>query len=484
MTKKTVLSFFCATMLLLSSTTGTACSGGNTEGNKPTYDEYDITDNMLGEETGTVTFAVGGGNNEVALWNSIKKDFESKNPGCTLKLEFIAGDATSYASTIYNKIASGVAADVVQVEVSNFGKWARSGAIKGLGRFIEEESQIDGGFRATDYYDTLIEDFSYSRKTKLRGNAADNENAELYCVPKDLGIIGVYVNVDLFKKYNIELPSQEEAMTWDEYFALAKRLNDMDTSTGVNHVYGTSPIDWQIYALSLGTSVLKDGNKYLNADDENLIKAMQTAANIQRPDNAMWCAPSLSEVKNGLGELTMFRGGKLCMYWGGRWNAPSLDVVNFDYMVIPIPSTEKGGVAYVPGASMGYGITRCTKNAKLAWKLLKYLSSADGYRHLATTNYGVAGLKSLATDPDFTDPTRLCPDTKLTSEDAKVFIRQANYLKTPYEALLTSQNWVNIFDQKAELLWNGTKSDARAVLIDMESLVNNAIRNNEPQLFT
>ncbi len=446
-------------LALLTSFSFVACGGG---------EEDNVVD--WGPETGTISFYVAGGTVELELWDALIAGFEDENPGITVDKKLF-----SDYDTVYSDLGAGVAADVIQVPNSYLGNWASRGALKSIQPFIDAEN-----FDTSVYFDAIIPMFSYSSKTKKRGEG------DLYALPKDFGIIGVYVNLDIVNNAvkngliteaeKTKLLDKENPLTYDEYAELAHKLTIV--KKGVTTQYGSSAINCESYLWGLGTDLIKD-EKYFNADDPKVHQVYQYVSDMMDKDSEIYCAPSIDDMTSQ-DSGSMFMSGKIAMYWAGRWTAPGYDAAKMNYCVIPIPVAEKGDEPVTYAVSAGYAISRNCKKQGMAWKLIKYLASEKAYRTLNKLNYAVPAIKSLIDDPEFTTPVQ---GTPMTEADLKVFFDAAKTARRAHSDYFTSNRWIDLFNSKLDdMFLDGTMTAAQCIK-DMEADINAAIKQSDPALF-
>lgn len=457
------------------------CAGGSTEQpNEPNRTGQTDAENGnreqteldLGPTTGEISFYVAGGPMELALWDKLISEFEKQNEGITVKkIQF------SNYDTVFSALQAGNAPDVIQVANNYLGNWAAAGAIKSLQPLIDQEQ-----FDTSVYWNQIITMFSYDSETRSRGTG------DLYALPKDYGVYGIYVNQSMLDNsvsagYITEQEKQEildrkNPMTFDRYLELAKKLTVK--KNGEVKQFGTNSIMAESYLWSLGADLIKDG-KYFNAEDPKVQQVYQYIANMVNPNHKDYCAPSPTDTSSQ-DDLSMFLTGKICMYWAGRWAAPSFDAANMKLAVIPVPVAEKGGTPYVPAVSAGYAISRNSKKMGMAWKFIKFMASETAYKTMNEMNYLVPGIQALGEDPVFTTPVA---STSMTSEDLKVFIELAGNAKCAYGDYFLSNRWYDMFNQKITPLFDGSGQykDAADCLLSIKEDIDAAIRSSAPQLF-
>ncbi len=436
----------------------------------------------LGPETGEITFVGGGGQVEAQLWDKLIDEFEEQNPGIKVKVVNVAS-----MDNLYIMLANGNAPDVVQVESPVFGNWAKNGALMSVQPFIDQEN-----FDTSDFWPQVLQMFSYDTKTGVRGTVTDSEDVEIFGLPKDFGVNGVFVNKTLIEnakrdgkltdaQYKL-VTDQENAMTFDEYLEIAVALTDK-TGDSATMVYGSNRIYWESYAWSLGEDIVTKDHK-LNTQSEGLKKVFEYSKSMVDSSSENYCAPyTPSSSSSAQDEMSMFTTGRIAMFWSGRWNVPSYDASGVDYYCIPCPVAVKQdgtrGESIGWCSTVAYCISRNCKKTQMAWKFIKFLTSQQGYRVMQELNYAVPGRQSLITDNAFTNPS----NSHLDSKSAQVFFDMAKIARVNNSARYSSPKWIEDFEQKLDLYFTNDIKTVDELMQKTERAVNNAIKKSDPQLY-
>jgi multiple sugar transport system substrate-binding protein len=380
-------------------------------------------------------------------------------------------------------LAGGNAPDVIQVSSPYFGNWAKVGALQSIQDFVDQEN-----YDLSDYWEQAIEMFSFNIENGIRGNG------DLFCLPKDFGVNGVFVNRTLVQNaYNngrltdeqyALVTDQTNPMTYTEYLEIAKALTQYDGTA--NSIYGTNRIYWESFLWSYGEDILTE-DYTLNYQSDKVKEVLQYSLNMVTKGHEDFCAPyTSSSSSTSQDELSMFTTGKIAMYWSGRWLVPSYDASSIDYYCIPCPvaELEDGSKGQSIGwcATVGYAISRNSKNTKMAWEFIKFLTSVEGYRIMNKLNYAVPGRKSLTIEKEFADPKNY-NHSKLDKDSAKIFFDLAEVSKINNSSRFTSPRWIEAFEDKLSLLFTGDIATVDEFLASVKNEVNAAIRNSDPQLF-
>lgn len=443
------------------------------------YKGLNIMDN-LGSSTGTITFHVGGGQVELRLWDKLIAGFEKANPG--IKVEKVT---INDMDVLYTQLLSGTAPDVIQMESPDFGSWAKAGALQSIQPLVERDS-----FDTSDYWPQLIEMYSFDTQAGIRGSG------DLFSLPKDMGVNGIFVNRKLVnaargrgeltdEEYNL-VTDQVNPMTYDEYLSVAKKLTKLDPNNSEYNIYGTNRIYWESYVWSADDDILTE--KYqLNTESETLRKVFEYSKAMVTEGGKDYCAPYTPvSVAASQDEMSMFMTDRIAMYWCGRWMVPNYDAAEMDYYCIPMPVALKAdgtkGESVGWCSTIGYGVSRNCKNGEMAWKLIQYLTSAEGYRVMNKLNYNVPGRMSLITEEEFANPQ--INGSILDAASAKVFFDMAKTARINNAARFTSSNWIDSFESKLSLYFTNEIATYDDLMKSVSGQVNAAIKKSDPQLFT
>src|SRR6185503_3782811 len=113
--------------------------------------------------------------------------------------------------------------------------------------------------------------------------------------------------------------------------------------------------------------------------------------------------PSNLTALGGLGTSDLFANGSAAMFLSGGWKVPQFrEIKDFDWDVAMFPKGPKGGRGFAGGGS-GYGLLKTSKNKKMAWEFIKYISGPEGTAKMAAAGLLQPALKSVAASPAYLD---------------------------------------------------------------------------------
>jgi alpha-1,4-digalacturonate transport system substrate-binding protein len=182
--------------------------------------------------------------------------------------------------------------------------------------------------------------FSASYAPALLGVLAGPDKTTITGYPLDFSSSGPFVNVDLFKKAGVDIPSDKaDKVTWDAWIAAAKQVRD---KTGVPYAiaYDCSGHRWFSTVLQYGGKFF-DANGKFTIDTPQFRKAAEMLIGWHKDGLApleVWggsCDPN--------GALGFFVAGQVPFYFGGSFRVSNFAKViadKFAWKAVPNPCVE------------------------------------------------------------------------------------------------------------------------------------------------
>jgi ABC-type glycerol-3-phosphate transport system substrate-binding protein len=209
--------------------------------------------------------------------------------------------------------------------------------------------------------------------------SAATYNGKFMAAPLNSSSVGLYFNIDLFKKYGIDPPSLDPAkrLTWEEVVQVAQKMTHPDEGVwGLAFDQFSQPYQMLPLAQSLGgKGVSPNGLKasgYVNA--KPWIKAAQFYQDLFRKYKVSPLGvPAFLSPE-------LFKSGKVAMLVTGPWhvnNFKSVSSLNWGYA--PHPYFAGGKVA-TPTGSWHIGINKNSLHKKEAAEFVKFLTLHEGNR--------------------------------------------------------------------------------------------------------
>ncbi|MEK5057398.1 ABC transporter substrate-binding protein [Paenibacillus shunpengii] len=203
-------------LTLLTACTGNE-SGGAAQGSSvtsPSGESGEQTGNFkkLGDEPITLSFYSTSGTFPDVEFNTLIADpIKEKYPNVTIER------ITPAATTTPEEVLSTHVPDIIYSSSSSHQRIIRTGAYEDLRQLIERH-QFD---------DSRIKPILYDYIKEM------SKGEEIYAIPFNANQHVLYYNKDIFDKFGVEYPSNEQ-MTWDEVLEIAEKLTR--TENGVNYI--------------------------------------------------------------------------------------------------------------------------------------------------------------------------------------------------------------------------------------------------------
>ncbi|HHC8505832.1 TPA: sugar ABC transporter substrate-binding protein [Enterococcus faecium] len=333
--------------------------------------------------TGTLLAACGGGDSKskdgqvtlsYASWDTdqapgLRKmldEFEKQNPDIKVEMETTPWD--QYWVKLEAATTGGNMPDVVTMHSSESYKYMSQNALMGLDDVIKENDIDMGNFTEgiADFY--TLED-------------------ELYAIPKDASVVGLWYNKELFDNAGVDYP--DETWTWETLRQAAIDLTD--ESKGIygfaSHI-GTETGYWP-FIYQNGGEVFADDNTKSGLNTPEAQEVLAFYRDIALVDHA---SPTITELQDP-DKLSRFQSGRLAMMIEGNWFAPGF--LKNDYLVENVASAvlPKGKVNATITNGLGWAASANTKYPEEVKKLMAFLASEDANKIQAETGASIPALK-------------------------------------------------------------------------------------------
>lgn len=279
---------------------------------------------------------------------AILTKFEAQNPGIKIDLQELPSSA--YVPRINTALAAGEGPDIVAL---NAGPATRSG--------------IDAGYLMDLTGKIPLDSLTPSARS------ASTYDGKVYAVPI-LGsyTVGLYYNRDIFAKEGLTPPT-----TWEEYFALAKKLRDKGITPMIGPSQdGTIPSFLYMLAASSilgadGLDAVRKGTRKLT--DPDVIKASFFLRDIYATFHTGALGTNYTEGK------ALFALGKGAMMEAGSADYAGFSTTNpkVNLGVVPFPAGPGGKPSTVTGMQQVFGVNSKTKHVPEALTFLKWMLTKE-----------------------------------------------------------------------------------------------------------
>ena len=202
-----------------------------------------------------------------------------------------------------------------------------------------------------------------------------NEDGEVIGLPMDITANGLFVNLDLLDKYNVNYPELgEEVWTWTQFETEMNKLRDKEdvTAPGIfdHQAHRFMPLFYQ-NGVTLWDTPYTTSN----------LKSTEAVATLQKLmdwyDNG-FLSDQTYVVKNSASE---FRKGTYGFHMSGNWNVSAYQNLEFNWTVVPMPKGENRATILGGKSMAAFANSGAESEAK---DFIKWLSK--GVNHDQFTN--------------------------------------------------------------------------------------------------
>jgi|APThiThiocy_cv2_1041547.scaffolds.fasta_scaffold00191_63 alpha-1,4-digalacturonate transport system substrate-binding protein len=305
-----------------------------------------------GAQASELRFACYQDGVECDTWGRLLKQFESENPGTTVKIDIVP--YKSILESLPVQLAASQGPDLARV--TDFG---------GLARYMLDITPYikDASYWEDNYGPTL---------KWARVNGPDDKG--IYNVMDQLTVTGPFVNKTLFEQANVQMPAK--GATWDDWAKAATAVAKA-TKTPYPMAMDRSGHRFAGPAISYGAKYFDAKGNPVTVDDG--FKAFADEFVKWNKDGTMakevWAGSGGSAYQDAAKE---FINGSLVFYFSGSWQIARIgkDVGDaFDWVAAPEPC----GPAACTGIPGGAGVVgfKSTKHAEEVAKVLDFMAQKD-----------------------------------------------------------------------------------------------------------
>jgi raffinose/stachyose/melibiose transport system substrate-binding protein len=269
---------------------------------------------------------------DVEQMNRILTRFHEKYPNITVKYEtYGTSDESVYNPVLESMLKEGTAPDLFYL------------TSYGFSRKLYDTGYLD----QLDIVGGIKENFD----SKMRAPWA-TDNGLPYAVPFIAVSEGVYYNIDIFKKLNLQIPQ-----TWEEFVAMLPVIKQAGIIPLANASGETEAMTESVFMNLLpnfiggeeGRMAYLEGRRCFN--DAHMVAAFQAIKDIAPyfPENQKY-------LKND-DSLQLFLQGKAAMWLGESWNIPFFEAqkpaFSWSVFAVPPPAGQKPYITFHLDAGMG-----------------------------------------------------------------------------------------------------------------------------------
>ena len=291
------------------------------------------------DERVKIQFASWGSKTEDEIIKDVIKDFEDKNPD--IKIEFLH-IPQNYFQKIHLLFASNTEPDVLFLNNHYLPVYANAGRLLPLSTQGVYDKKV---LEALSWHD------------------------EIYAVPRDISLLVVYYNKDLFQKAGVAEP--KNGWKQADFLAKARKITEKTGMFGIS--FEEEPLFYLPYVMS-------EGGSFFDIDSENSQRALAFYADLRKKYHV---APR-REGRAAATMAQMFLQGKLAMQLSGRWLTPKyLEDADFEWGTVEFPAGQAGSI--VPLDASGWAISKASRHKDEAIEFVNYLASREVIEKFAKT---------------------------------------------------------------------------------------------------
>jgi multiple sugar transport system substrate-binding protein len=298
-----------------------------------------------------------GADNNPNAQKVLDEDFRAENPDIQVQLE-PAPDG--WMDSLLTQMVAGTAVDIFEAWGNIFYNWTERDLLLDVQPMVDRDLSEE---QVADYNEFQWEGLL------MRGVRVG--------MPKYINVMTVTCNVDLFEKYNVELPPEDGNWDHDDYAEMARQLTEAAAAAGdANRIGGWYPAwNWDRFWYRIdmfGGSVVNE--KY---GTECMLGSEESQAALQWMYDMIWTNnwfAQPAQVENQWGSNAL-APGFVCFMEDGTYpintDRALGEAMRWDMRHVPTGPT---GIRKVLGTTDAWSITKQTKVPEEAWKVLAFLS--------------------------------------------------------------------------------------------------------------
>ncbi|MGX9899101.1 ABC transporter substrate-binding protein [Arthrobacter sp. SA17] len=383
---------------------------------------------------------VWGGDPDKAAYQTRLDLAKVKFPDYKITLQIIPNK--DYAQKVQTMISGGTGPDIMQV-AEDANAYSSKNQLLALDEYISS-SKLD----LTATFGAVAENWKYKDKT--------------YAVPDRAGAMILYYNKGEFEKKGLAVPTGD--WTWDDLLSAAKEL----TGDGVYGYGGTEwwPT-WMSFAYQNGGKIIDPDSGRPTVDTPEVIEALQFCQDLIYKHKVVPSKVDYANMGAGVGGDAAFASGKVMMNSTGFWNIGNLakqDKISWD-----VAQIWHGKEKAISAFGSGLAISRSSKNPADAFKIIEFMTSAEGQKPILDLGQDVPARQDLQKSEEFLKPSWLKADVNM-----EVFPESTPSIFKPPFIPEWNEMQKAITDATADF-WLG-KTDAAATAADLQKRLGSIVK--------
>lgn len=298
-----------------------------------------------GSPVTTITFWNGFSGPDGATMEEIVKEFNRQNPRIKVKMEIIPW--ATYYDKVTLGLAFGGAPDVFVLHANRVPEYAFHGALAPQDELIRQS-----GLDPNDFVP--------------RAWKAGVWEGKRYALPLDIHPLGLYYNVDLFRKAGISKPPQ----TLDEFIEAGKKLTRINEKGEKQWGYAFTWLhsNGLTFLNQFGSGLLTSDLKRSAMDTPQTVEALKLMLRLIEVEK-ICPRPEGSDAWLG------FQTGRVAMAMEGIYMKSGLDSQkDLHYAAAPVPQFGPVKAVWAGSHCLAMPVRQDPQKRKAAWEFIRYLS--------------------------------------------------------------------------------------------------------------
>lgn len=323
----------------------------------------------------TIEYSIWGDPTELKNQQAIVDAFHALEPKITVKVTVSDWDA--YWDKLQAGLAGGAAPDVFAMDGPLFPDYATRDVLLDLSPYIQAD-----GYPLSSLDDNAVKDFTL----------ADGRQMGL---PRDLNVIALYYNKDLFDAAGVAYP--DDTWDWTKLVEVGKQLTKDTSGDG-------KPDQWGIYTETTdmenawSSFVWQNGGDIISPDGTSTaLDTPQAAGGIQFLQDLIWKDKVVPEPALFAETGDAFEQGKAAMEINGSWQTATDEAAGLKFSIAPLPKGPAGQATSINPT--GAVIAKGSKSPDAAWAFVKYLASPAAQQQIMALKASLPVNKEVLSGP-------------------------------------------------------------------------------------
>ncbi|USN98667.1 MAG: extracellular solute-binding protein [Phycisphaeraceae bacterium] len=274
--------------------------------------------------------------------------------------------------------ANGDGAEVMRIQITDYPQFVRRGMLEPLGHFIHSELAPLSARELANFPKNMMDQITI--------------DGELYALPEDNAMYGLYYNKQIFDLYNAAHPGDpvgypNEHWTWKDLREAARKLTgsagDLFGEGSHPSPYDRNPdlpiqgVDLFVWAWPFLSFYAQAGGELWSNDQLSTLIASEAGAEaldfmFTLINDGSWHPAIGGSAEGGSGPELLFPSGRTAMLYGGSWWIPNFELQNPDlnFAVAPVPAGKRDAVL---SGGVLWGISSSADNKEAAWRMVHWL---------------------------------------------------------------------------------------------------------------